>query len=66
MLQRLNPGLNETARTEDSITLSSLDEDVDIVDNLFGNIFETWLHSEPPLIDTYRVLADSSGRPSAS
>ncbi|KAJ5114121.1 hypothetical protein N7456_002655 [Penicillium angulare] len=61
-LQEINSNLSETARTEDTITLSSEDEDVSI----FGDIFEKWLHSEPPVIKTYRVLADSSCPPSAS
>ncbi|KAJ5800859.1 uncharacterized protein N7518_002927 [Penicillium psychrosexuale] len=54
-LRDINPGLDETERTEDTITFSSPDHDVDI----FGEIFEEWLHSEPPVITTFRMLADS-------
>ncbi|KAJ5217995.1 uncharacterized protein N7498_000094 [Penicillium cinerascens] len=54
-LQKINPDLSETERTEDTITFSSPDHDVDI----FGNIFDEWLHSEPPVIITFRMLADS-------
>ena len=54
-LRNINPGLGETERTEDTITFSSPDHDADV----FGEIFEEWLHSEPPVIKTFRMLADS-------
>lgn len=54
-LQKINPGLAETDRTEDTITFTSPDNNV----NLFDGIFEQWLHSEPPVITTFRMLADS-------
>ncbi|KAJ5170014.1 uncharacterized protein N7500_002797 [Penicillium coprophilum] len=52
-LQKINPNLSESERTEDSIAFSSIDHDVDI----YGNIFQSLLDSNPPLIDTWRMLA---------
>ncbi|KAJ5872485.1 uncharacterized protein N7529_004838 [Penicillium soppii] len=53
-LQNMNPKLMETARTQDSITLSSPDERVDI----YGNIFEKWASMDPPIIATYNMSGD--------
>jgi hypothetical protein len=53
-LQDINPKLMETARTQDSITLSSPDERVDI----YGNIFQEWLSTTPPVIGKFKMLGD--------
>ncbi|KAJ5503755.1 hypothetical protein N7463_006629 [Penicillium fimorum] len=53
-LQKINPDLSESERTEDSITFTSTDHDV----NLYGDIFQLWLDSDPPVIDTWRMLSD--------
>jgi hypothetical protein len=53
-LQDINPNLMETARTQDSITLSSPDEKVDI----YGNVFQEWLSTSPPIIGTYKMSGD--------
>ncbi|KAJ5374421.1 hypothetical protein N7517_006427 [Penicillium concentricum] len=52
-LQKINPDLSESKRTEDSITFTSTDHDVDI----YGDIFKLWLDSEPPVIDTWRMVS---------
>lgn len=53
-LHQINPNLRETARTEDTITFTSPDHNVD----LFGDLFRAWLNSANPVINTYRVLSD--------
>lgn len=53
-LQKINPDLTESERTEDTITFTSPDHLVDI----YGDIFRSWLNSDPPIIDTWRMLAD--------
>ncbi|KAJ5971518.1 uncharacterized protein N7479_001436 [Penicillium vulpinum] len=52
-LQKINTDLSESERTEDSITFTSPDHNVDI----YGDIFESWLDSDPPVINTWRMLA---------
>ncbi|KAJ5806650.1 uncharacterized protein N7503_004252 [Penicillium pulvis] len=52
-LQKINTDLIETERTEDSITFTSPDHLVDI----YGDIFQSWLNSDPPVIDTWRMMA---------
>ena len=54
-LQDINPKLNDTARTADSITFTSPDERIDI----YGNIFEDWKSATPPVIAAYKMRGDS-------
>ncbi|KAJ5823778.1 hypothetical protein N7447_006118 [Penicillium robsamsonii] len=54
-LQKINSDLSESERTEDSVTFTSTDHDV----NIYGDIFQSWLDSDPPVVDTWRMLSDS-------
>ena len=55
VLQKINPELSESERTENAITFTSPDHLVDV----YGDIFQSWLESDPPVIGTWRMLAHS-------
>lgn len=50
-LQAINPDLHESARTDNSITFTSWDSDLEV----YGGIFHFWANSEPPMINAWRM-----------